>query len=199
MLSGAILFALVALIAIICFLCIERGRYWQPKRLWLARLVCYPLIAVGLLLGLVLAVTGTALAADGAYTIDLAPALGPLGEAMITALSLGAVYLVRRLLTYLGMKEDAQAREVLEHAFYNGIQAALEQALRRGLDAAKVETRHQLVAEGARYVIAAVPDTLKRFNLDEDAVRERLTARLQGIVRIPVGSVLTPPETEPQP
>jgi len=141
----------------------------------------------------------TALAADGAYSIDLAPALGPLGEALITALSLGAVYLVRRLLTYLGMKEDAQAREVLEHAFYNGIQAALEQALRKGLDAAKVETRHQLVAEGARYVIAAVPDTLKRFNLDEDGVRERLTARLQGIVRIPVGSALAPPITGPQP
>ncbi len=143
----------------------------------------------------------TALAAEGAYTIDLAPALGPLGEALITALSLGAVYVVRRLLTYLGLKEDAQAREVLENAFYNGIQAALERALRQGLDAAEVQTRHQLVAEGARYVIAAVPDTLKRFNLDEDGVRERLTARLQGIIRLPtpIRPALTPPETEPQP
>ncbi|AUN31254.1 hypothetical protein [Niveispirillum cyanobacteriorum] len=141
----------------------------------------------------------TALAAEGPFTIDLAPALGPLGEALVTALSVGVVYLVRRLLTYLGMKEDAQARDVLETAFANGIRAALEQALRHGLNTAKIETRHQLVAEGARYVIAAVPDTLKRFNLDEDAVRARLTARLQGIVSTAIGPVLAPPETEPQP
>ena len=150
----------------------------------LSRALAAALTQLALLLGFLIAMVAPAMAADG-VAVDLSPAIGALGEALISALVVLAAWGLRRLTAYLGLKEDDRTRAYLETAFLNGLQLALERALQAGLDASDVKVRSQLVAEAAGYVSRSVPDALKRFKLDGDGVRERLEARLGIVAPLP--------------
>ncbi|MFV3126105.1 hypothetical protein [Niveispirillum sp. KHB5.9] len=176
MLTGAIL---LVLLAVLTYLVLEHGRYWQPPNLWLCRLTAYPALAVGLILAVFLTFTGQALADETVTaTADLRPLWGYGVELVFVILSVLGGWLFRRLFAHLGLKDDDRVRGYLDQAFARALQYGLGLAVAKGADLAEVHVRNQMVADAATYVSQTVPGALKRFGIDAAGLEMRLLARL---------------------
>lgn len=146
--------------------------------------------ALGLGLGSFLLFTGSALAAEAA-TADLRPLWGYGVEIIGGALAALGSFGVRSLARFLRLKEDGLIRAYLDDALHRALAWAVESAVRKGDDLARVEVRSRLVAEAAGYAVEAVPDALKRFGISENGLRQRLEARLSEWAPHPDQAVVT--------
>jgi hypothetical protein len=154
------------------------GRRWAAM---LAAPVALPRLAT--LLAVVVAVMALPLEAfaqsappAASTRIDFSPLIGEVLVPMLVALGgVLATWLTARLATWFKIADDAKIRELLESAIENGIALALS---RLGNVSASIEVRNQAVADAANYVIRATPDALKRFNVDPQALAEKIEARL---------------------
>lgn len=119
------------------------------------------------------------------YQIDLRPlldAVWPLIVAVVTAI---VGILARKVLSWLNLSEDRMVREYLEVAIVNGLELARQKI---GTVTPGVTTRSQVVAEASNYVIARVPDALKRFDITDATLKRLVEARLGMIEPLPDGS-----------
>jgi hypothetical protein len=141
------------------------------------RLAGAGIAALGLFCGAFLLFTGQAVAAE-TVTADLRPIWGYGVEIIGGALTALGGFGVRSLTRFLRLKEDGLIRSYLDDALHRALAWAVESAVRKGDDLARVEVRSRLVAEAAGYAAEAVPDALKRFGVSENGLRQRLEARL---------------------
>lgn len=119
------------------------------------------------------------------YKIDLRPLLDaawPLIVAVVTAI---VGILARKALSWLNLSEDRMVREYLEVALVNGLELARQ---RLGAVPLGTTTKSELVAEASNYVIARVPDALKRFDISEASLKRLVEARLAAIEPLPDGT-----------
>lgn len=119
------------------------------------------------------------------YQIDLRPlldAVWPLIVAVVTAI---VGILARKLLSWLNLSEDRMVREYLEVAIVNGLELARQ---RLGTVTPGVTTKSQVVAEASNYVVARVPDALKRFDITEATLKRLVEARLGMVEPLPDGT-----------
>lgn len=118
------------------------------------------------------------------YKIDLRPLLDvvwPLIVALVTAI---VGVLARKALSWLKLSEDRMVREYLEIAIVNG----LELARQKLGPITPVTTKSQVIAEASGYIIARVPDALKRFDIDQASLKRLVEARLGMIEPLPDGT-----------
>lgn len=113
------------------------------------------------------------------HRIDFRPLMDQVVWPAIVAVATAiAGVLVRKLLGWLKLSEDRMVREYLEVALVNGLELARQ---RLGSVPLGMTTKSQLVAEAANYVIGRVPDALKRFDIDEAALKRLVEARVASI------------------
>jgi hypothetical protein len=110
------------------------------------------------------------------YKIDLRPlvdqVLWPALGIVATAL---ATWLAKRTADWLKISDDARVRDYLDQALQNAISYARSQS---GGVPLTVGVRNEMVAKAANYAAGRVPDALKRFGIDDDALRRMLAARI---------------------
>lgn len=160
-------------------------------------------IVLGILggfLGMVLLFNGgVALAGEtAAPAVDLRPLWGYGVELAVTVAGVLGGWVIRRLTAWLNLHEDSRVRQYLDEALARALQYAMEVLLRRGENLAVVTVRDELVAIAASYAASAVPDALRRFNVDNQALERLLRARLPEIVPHPAqplvpGTILSAP------
>jgi hypothetical protein len=125
-----------------------------------------------------------------ATTVDIAPAVqGVLGyvSAAIGAVVMGAIGIVSaRFYSWAGISIEARDREALHSAIMTGVNGALGKI--SGLIGGRaVDVHSTVLAEALRYVLASVPDAVRRFGLGEDRLREMIAAKLAQIERDNLG------------
>ncbi len=119
------------------------------------------------------------------YNIDLRPLLDAVWPLIVVVVTAIVGVLSRKALSWLNLSEDRMVREYLEVALVNGLELARQ---RLGSVPLGTTTKHQLVAEASNYVVGQVPDALKRFGLDEAALRRLIEARIATIEPLPDGA-----------
>lgn len=167
----------IVMLALAIYACVQAaGAFFDRHMRWLG---LGALGAVGLYFGFLLLFTGCASAAtaDGS-TADLRPLWGYGVE--IAGGVLGALggFGLRALTRFLRLKEDGLVRHYLDDAMHRALSWAVEQAVTRGDDMARIEVRSRLLADAASYAAATVPDALRRFGIGEAGLKQRLEARL---------------------
>ncbi|PWR17691.1 hypothetical protein [Zavarzinia aquatilis] len=129
-----------------------------------------------------------ALAADGT-TVDFAPVITPVIEALFGVVAGLAGWAIRHLTVWLKLKQDSEVRRYLEDTCYAGIalvRARSDAALTGKLS---FDTKSAMVAEVAQYLIDRVPGALKRFGLSDDALKNYVLARIGGGVVLPAADL----------
>lgn len=127
--------------------------------------------------------------------VDLTP-LADAGVEMLAAVaSAVALWALGRLMRWLKIDGDAKANALLHAAVDRAVAAAAGRAraeiATRGVT---VDLRSTLAAEVAGYLVANVPDTLKRLGATPATVSAVVTARLDALLPPePVASLAAPP------
>lgn len=119
------------------------------------------------------------------YRIDLRPLLDAVWPLIVVVVTAIVSILARKVLSWLNLSEDKMVREYLEVALGNGLELARQ---RIGASPLTLTTKHQVIAEASDYVIARVPDALKRFDITEPALKRLVEARIAAIEPLPVNS-----------
>ena len=112
------------------------------------------------------------------HAIDMAPMVDTAASLLSAMLLAGGLWVIRRALAWLQLSEDEKVRAYLETALQNAITFARNRVVAGGAEHAQIEVRNQVVAEATSYIVARVPDALKRFGIDEEAARDLVLARL---------------------
>ncbi len=104
-----------------------------------------------------------------------------------TAVALGAAWFLNK---FLGMKLDAAGRDAMATWVSNQVGAFLAQH-KGQLDKVKIDVRNETIAELADTAIDRIPDTLRRFKLGPEDLRQRIVEGIgKEIVKLPAP---TPP------
>jgi hypothetical protein len=119
------------------------------------------------------------------YKIDLRPLLDVVWPLIAAVVAAGVSLLARKALGWLNLSEDRMVREYLEVAIVNGLELARQKL---GSGPLTLTSKHQAVAEASGYVIARVPDALKRFDITEASLKRLVEARLGMIDPAPDGT-----------
>lgn len=142
---------------------------------------------------LALAVPALAVAADAAPSaagvIDLRPLIETVAQLLIAGVSAVGLWVAKLAAAKLRIQADSDAAAALDRAIANGINLAGHKIA--DLVSAKIPEVHiqnALVADAAAYVVATMPDTIKRFGLTPDRVQELIRARLPVPVPAAAGS-----------
>ncbi|SOC47660.1 hypothetical protein SAMN05892877_13214 [Rhizobium subbaraonis] len=98
-------------------------------------------------------------------------------EAVTAVIGLVAGRLYMLVERYMRVSVEARHREAFQTAVRNGALAGFAYAQKHA-GKVKVDVRSELVAEGLRYVLAAVPDAIRYFGVDEERVSEAIDAKL---------------------
>lgn len=109
------------------------------------------------------------------YHVDLRPLVNEALTLLAVILTALAAWLAKKVSTYLHLQSDAAARSFLDALFTRAL--ALAKSRLDGQPIA-LDTKSRIVAQAADYATKYGPDTLKRFGLDDDKLREVLQARL---------------------
>jgi hypothetical protein len=129
------------------------------------------------------------LASLPALAQDTTVSAGPLFQAVepyVTAVVSAAVtallaWLTATIAKWTGVAIEAKSRDALQTALENAAGLVIAKG-GATLDEVRVDVRHPTLKAGVEYVQAAVPDALKRFGLGEDALREKLVAKVGVLV-----------------
>lgn len=145
--------------------------------------------------GAALIAAPAALAADGSALGELSVGLIDLAAGIAGVVGLA---LLRRVMDWLRISADDKVRRHAEEAF----RLALDWAHQRALAQDRPLTAAAVVEDAAGYLKDKVPDTLRRFRIDEEGLRERLAARLAVhgpwfVEDAPSPGDPPPPETRP--
>lgn len=118
-------------------------------------------------------------AAD-ASTIDFAPLVNQIVVPVLVALlPVLVAWIVMRVRTWLGIKENSQLAACLETAMQNAL--ALAQSRVPGVVAGlpmHTSVKSEVIAAAAKYAMDHVPDTLKQLGVTPEMLKEKLEARL---------------------
>lgn len=94
-------------------------------------------------------------------------------------LALGG-YAIQRLATWLKLRQDSEVRAYLNQALERAVDLALAEA--KGRLPAYARLAHPevttAVERAAEYARTTVPDALRRFGIDGDGLRDRISARI---------------------
>lgn len=142
-------------------------------------LIALALIALMLAIAACIAWPVPALAADGT-TVDFAPLINPVLDAMVMGIAALVGWAINHATILLKLKQDSEVRAYLEDAAYAGINLARAKAGDALAGKLTVDVKIALAAEVGEYLIARVPDALKRFGLTGDALKDYVLGRLGG-------------------
>jgi hypothetical protein len=121
-------------------------------------------------------------------TVDLDPAVQSLlgyVSAAISALVAATIgILTARFYRWAGINIEAKDREALHSAIMTGVNAGLGKVAGM-IGGRAVDVHSTVLAEALRYVLASVPDAIRRFGLTDDRLRQMITAKLVEIERKP--------------
>ncbi len=112
--------------------------------------------------------------------IDLSVVGGYALEALAgLILALGS-WAVHKLAQKFGMENDDKLRAVVMTAVTNGVAYGKKKAKAEldSADWAKIEVENVLVGHAATYVLSKVPDTVARFNLSEEDIKDLVLSKL---------------------
>jgi len=112
------------------------------------------------------------------FEIDLTPLLDVGIEILAGALLAVATWAVTRFARKIGIDIDDKTRAYLRDAIAGGIDYAIKAAKAAGKDIGRVEVRNALVADAARYVLAQVPDGVRRLKLSRENVENLIRRHL---------------------
>lgn len=111
------------------------------------------------------------------FAIDITPLVNVGLELLAGALLALGSWAVARLAGKIGIEMDDKARAYVREAVTGGLDYALKEAKRAGQDLGHIEVRNALVASAANYVVAQVPDGVRRLKLSRGNV-ENMVRRL---------------------
>lgn len=118
--------------------------------------------------------------------IDLTPLADVGVELLAAVVSAVALWALGRLMRWLKIDGDAKANALLHAAVDRAVAAAAgrvrAEIASRGLT---VDLRSTLAAEAAAYLVANVPDTLKRLGATPETVSAVVSARLDALLPFP--------------
>lgn len=107
--------------------------------------------------------------------VDLTPLLGSLLELTAAAVTGVVGWALRR---YLGIRADNEVRGYLETALNRAAAYGLSRARAEYGHLDSVSIKNAALEAGVRYVVEAVPDALKRFQVTPERVRDLVEARM---------------------
>lgn len=140
-------------------------------------LIALALIALVLATAACIAWPFPAFAGDGT-TVDLAPVITPVIEALFGVVAGLASWAIRHLTAWLKLKQDSEVRAYLKDAVYAGINVARAKAGEALAGKLTVDVKLALAAEVGEYLIDRVPDALARFGLTGEALRDYVLGRI---------------------
>lgn len=140
-------------------------------------LIALALIALVLAVAACIAWPVPAFAADGT-TVDLAPVISPILEALFGVVAGLAGWALRHFTVWLKLKQDSEVRAYLEDAVYAGINVARAKAGAALPGKLTIDLKVALAADVAEYLIDHVPDALARFGLTGEALENYVLGRL---------------------
>lgn len=129
---------------------------------------------------LIVAFVPLAFAADGAslpLSSFLDPIMAVLGSLVAALIAAFVAWLWGMLSRQFGVNLDAKYREALQTALQNAAGLAL-QKLRTAASGVQVPLSRPEIAEAVGYVLKSVPDAIEHFGLDEDAIGEKILAKI---------------------
>lgn len=134
-----------------------------------------------LLCSLVLwAFAGPALAQDITSKVDFAPLLNLVIATVVSvAGAVGIPYAIYFFQKKLNIAVTPQLQQTLEVAMQNGLKYGADKV--QGLvlsHGVTVDVKNEALAKAANYVVATVPDTMKKLKIDPDNLAAMLAARL---------------------
>lgn len=119
--------------------------------------------------------------AAASTVVDLSPMAAPVIEIGLTLLAGGLLWLLRRAIAVFEDRADMQLDEQMRARLQDALFYAVDFARAKVAGAAgplTVDLRNELVAEAARYAMAAVPGALTYFGIDRARLVEMIEARL---------------------
>lgn len=110
-------------------------------------------------------------------TIDLKKIVMAILEPISVAIGIGlAGYITKKLADLTGTKRDEVLAQRIEEGIKNGL--ALAQKKIESADLT-VEVKNNLVGEALAYTATHLPGTIKKLGITEEALREKIEARLE--------------------
>lgn len=120
--------------------------------------------------------------AAASTVVDLSPMAAPVIEIGLTLLAGALLWLLRRAIAVFedraDMQLDEQMRARLQDALFYAVDFARAKVASAAAGPLTVDVKSQLVAEAARYAMAAVPQALTYFGIDRGRLVEMIEARL---------------------
>ncbi|MCY1707743.1 inadl protein [Pannonibacter sp. SL95] len=120
--------------------------------------------------------------AAASTVVDLSPMAAPVIEIGLTLLVGALLWLLRRAIAVFedraDMQLDEQMRARLQDALFYAVDFARSKVGRVTAGPLTVDLRNEMVAEAARYAMAAVPQALTYFGIDRGRLVEMIEARL---------------------
>ena len=153
-----------------------------------ARLLGWSVVGLcGLAAGMAILVIGGASAAR-ADTVDLSPLIGVgvevLSLVLVPVIGAPLALLARKVFSLVNLQIDEKQRGAVDQALEKAIGFGIAEVGGRIAATSKVDIRNQAVAAAASYAVAAVPQALAHFKVDqpriENMIRARMTALLGG-------------------
>jgi len=110
------------------------------------------------------------------FEIDLTPLLDVGLQILAGILLAVGTWAVSKIAKKVGIEVDDAARAYVREAIQGGIDYAVKAAKAAGKDVTKIEVKNELVADAVNYVLAQVPDGIRKLNLTQENV-ENLVRR----------------------
>lgn len=136
------------------------------------------------LVGLLVFACGVSITTEAAaQTVSLQPIVSQLGPILTVLVAALITFLGTQLSVWLGrkfkldgLKVDEMFRKYLQDAAFAGINYALTKIEKSKYT--EIEVKNKIVQIAANYVLDRVPDAVKRFGLDSEALKKYLEARV---------------------
>lgn len=126
-----------------------------------------------------LLIAGAALAADGSTILDFTPILSMAIEVLTPVIAALVSWLVYRLLALIGLRVDAERREVVDQVLARAVAYGLEQTrYMKGQMNLSVDVKREAIAFGAQYAMDSAPQALAHFGITPKRLAEMIEARL---------------------
>lgn len=120
--------------------------------------------------------------AAASTVVDLSPMAAPVIEIGLTLLAGALLWLLRKAIAVFedraDMQLDEQMRARLQDALFYAVDFARAKVAGAAAGPLTVDVKNELVAEAARYAMAAVPQALTYFGINRARLVEMIEARL---------------------
>ncbi|WP_029009382.1 hypothetical protein [Azospirillum halopraeferens] len=133
-----------------------------------------------------MAVISPAFAGERVYAVPIPPELlaGAVDLALVALATVGG-FVVRRVLVWLKVDTDSKLARRLDDGMVIALGCARDRLLLIGANLDTIQTRSEMVAIAARYLLPKMPETMRALRIDAAGLEERLAARLDQVVPLP--------------